>query len=59
VQKALDYPALVSRFRYVADELTAGCDPEFYSQQEELEREFAEASSKTGRRQPHSGDRDE
>lgn len=37
-----DFDAINSRLHQLAEELSAGCDPEFDSGQEELEREFAE-----------------
>lgn len=37
-----DHYAITSRLLELAEQLTAGCDPDFDASQEELEREFAE-----------------
>jgi hypothetical protein len=38
----IDQHAIASRLLYLTEELSAGCDPDFDANKEELEREFAE-----------------
>ncbi len=42
MQHLTDHHAVTSRLFHLTEELSAGCDSEFDTDQEELEREFAE-----------------
>ena len=42
MQNTTDYDAMTSRFNQLTDELSAGCDLEFDTAYDDLEREFQE-----------------
>lgn len=48
MQNHTDHHAITSRLLELAEELSPGCDPDFDTDQEELEREFAELRLQLG-----------